>query len=76
VIDNGIGITEDEQQALFQRHQRGERAKNLRPQGLGLGLCIAKSIIDAHDGNLSLQSNIPQGVIAVITLPLFELESD
>lgn len=76
VIDNGMGITEDEQHALFQRHLRGDRAKILRPQGLGIGLCIAKSIIDAHDGTLSLQSNIPQGVIAVITLPLFELESD
>lgn len=76
VIDSGIGITADEQHALFQRHQRGDRAKNLRPEGLGIGLCIAKSIIDAHDGTLSLQSNMPQGVIAVMTLPLFELESD
>ena len=76
VIDNGIGITEEEQQSLFQRHQRGKLAKSLRPQGLGIGLCIAKSIIDAHDGDLSFQNNTQQGVTAVITLPLFELESD
>jgi two-component system OmpR family sensor kinase len=76
IIDKGIGLTEDEHSILFKRHARGARAKLLRPKGLGIGLCIAKSIIDAHDGTLSVEQNPPQGAIAQITLPLFDLENE
>lgn len=75
VIDRGIGLNEADKTCLFTRHQRGAKAIELRPNGLGLGLCIAKSIIDAHDGTLTLEANEPHGVIAQISLPLFDNES-
>ncbi|RUO20906.1 hypothetical protein CWE08_07330 [Aliidiomarina iranensis] len=75
VIDRGIGLNEADKTCLFTRHQRGAKAMELRPNGLGLGLCIAKSIIDAHDGTLTLEANEPRGVIAQISLPLFDNES-
>ncbi len=74
--DQGIGLTTQEQASLFQRHHRGQRASELRPEGLGIGLCIAKSIMDAHDGLLRLVTNHPQGVTAEISLPLFDLGRD
>ncbi len=76
IIDKGIGITSHEHTQLFTRHARGDRAKNLRPEGLGIGLCIAKNIIDAHDGKLELTSNNDAGVTVHISLPLFDLEKD
>lgn len=76
VVDQGIGISADEKVRLFERHFRGEKAQALRPDGLGLGLSIAKNILDAHDGCLELVENSQKGTVAQIILPVFELESE
>ena len=69
--DQGIGLDARERDRLFQRHFRGAAARKARPDGLGIGLCIAKAIMDAHDGTITLLDNPPQGTRVQISLPLF-----
>ncbi|SFC82594.1 HAMP domain-containing protein [Pseudoalteromonas denitrificans DSM 6059] len=67
IIDQGIGITDNEQQQIFERFYRGNRSK---AKGSGLGLPVAKAIIDAHDGHITLKPNEHStGSTATILLP-------
>ena len=82
VIDQGIGLSENELSGAFERHFRGEKARQMRPDGAGLGLSIAQAIIIAHDGQIDLENNASnkadgaavasRGVRAMITLPLLQ----
>lgn len=76
LADQGIGLDFTDTRALFTRYHRGEQAKKMRPEGLGLGLPIAKALVEAQDGVLHFAQNQPQGTQAMIDLPLFELRSD
>jgi two-component system OmpR family sensor kinase len=69
--DQGIGLKPEDEQQLFDRHYRSDAARKARPDGLGIGLSIAKAIMQAHDGTIKLVANTPQGTIVVLTLPLF-----
>lgn len=69
--DQGIGLNPSDQTQLFQRHFRGANARHARPDGLGIGLCIAKAIMEAHDGTIELRPNPPKGTIVCLCLPLF-----
>jgi signal transduction histidine kinase len=69
--DQGMGVNPAEQQQLFSRHYRSEAARQARPDGLGIGLSIAKAIMQAHDGTIQLSANQPQGTRVLLTLPLF-----
>lgn len=85
VIDQGIGLSESESLGAFERHFRGEKARQMRPDGAGLGLSIAQTIISAHDGQIELENNAPRkangayvgsnGVRATITLPLLQIKA-
>ena len=70
IEDQAIGITADEFEHLFERHYRGNRARTMRPDGVGLGLVIARAIITAHHGEIVLRDNQPCGTRVCITLPL------
>lgn len=74
LIDQGLGLSPEEIEQLFQRHFRGQRARAERPDGLGIGLPIARSLMQAHDGDIQLLPNVPAGARAVLTLPCFEPE--
>lgn len=50
VRDNGIGIPKEEQRHLFTKFYRTEGARKMRPDGTGLGLFMAKKVVDAHKG--------------------------
>lgn len=65
VKDQGLSL---DQQQLAQMHQRFWRASN--QQGSGLGLAIVQAITDRYQGQLSLSSNQPQGLIARLYLPI------
>jgi PAS domain S-box-containing protein len=71
VADEGTGITKDEAEHLFQRFVRGEKNKH-RGKGLGLGLYICKSIIEAHGGQIVVTSEKGKGSRFSFTLPLEE----
>ncbi|KKO43967.1 histidine kinase [Arsukibacterium ikkense] len=71
LADQGIGVSPQDQQQLFERHYRSTAARQARPDGLGIGLSIAQAIMQAHDGTITLSANQPQGTIVMLTLPLF-----
>lgn len=70
VADNGIGIPADEQGRLFDRFFRSSTATAEAIQGSGLGLTIAKAIVDAHGGDISMQSEEGVGTTFRVELPL------
>ena len=78
IKDLGIGLTEGECQGVFARHFRGQAARNMRPDGAGLGLSIAQAIVVAHDGEITIQNRLQTGVVngrgrgveVVLILPL------
>ncbi|NJN46852.1 MAG: sensor histidine kinase [Candidatus Competibacteraceae bacterium] len=69
VSDNGPGMAEDEQARAFERFFRGSNAASRYGQGSGLGLPVAKAIVEAHGGKISLTSVPGQGLTVSFALP-------
>jgi signal transduction histidine kinase len=69
VADNGIGIPVDEQQGLFTRFFRSSVANRMAVQGSGLGLVIAKTIVEEHGGAIDLVSAEGRGTTVTVTIP-------
>lgn len=69
VSDTGIGIHEDEAEHVFGRFFRGHEALQRQLPGTGLGLNIVSSIVDAHGGSVSLDSQVGRGSTFRVTLP-------
>ncbi len=73
VADDGVGIEPERLKTLFQRPGRAERGAGLRPIGRGLGLAIAKGIVEAHGGRIWAESPGPgEGAQFHFTLPAVE----
>ncbi len=70
VEDAGLGIPAGEQQHLFERFFRSSTARTAAIQGTGLGLTIAKAIVDAHGGTISFASEEGAGTVFRVGLPL------
>src|SRR5699024_8787194 len=69
VIDHGDGISLEEQERIFDRFYRVDKARSRDTGGTGLGLSIAKTIATIHHGNLSVSSDIGKGTTFILTLP-------
>lgn len=69
VEDKGPGIPEKLQKTLFQPFQRGEHAKNINPEGCGLGLSVVKAIMHAHGGDASYILTEGNGSVFKLTWP-------
>jgi signal transduction histidine kinase len=69
IADTGPGIELDEQEAVFQAFYRGQHGGRF-PQGMGLGLTIARDLVTAHGGRLELASTPGQGSRFTLRLPL------
>lgn len=70
VTDSGSGIPENELPYVFERFYRGRNAKLEQAHGVGVGLCVCKNIIEAHDGNIGIKNNTGGGVTVWFTLPV------
>ena len=69
VADRGAGIDELEQALIFDKFYRG-KDKRTAVQGTGMGLAIARAVIDAHGGTIRVTSQLGQGSVFTFTLPL------
>jgi signal transduction histidine kinase len=69
IQDNGPGIPKEERGHVFEPFFRGKLAKENQVHGTGLGLNLAKRIIEAHKGTLVLYSEVGQGTEFVATIP-------
>ena len=70
VCDNGEGIPAADLPHVFERFYRGEKSRNRNSGGSGLGLAISKGIVEAHGGEITVQSQPGQGACFTFTLPL------
>jgi signal transduction histidine kinase len=70
VEDTGIGLDEADRERLFERLYRGSRARDMRPSGTGLGLPIARWIVESHGGTIELAAREAGGTVATVTLPV------
>jgi signal transduction histidine kinase len=68
VKDEGIGISDEDQEHLFSSFFRGKNAINI--QGTGLGLHIVKRYLDLLGGDVDLQSELGKGKIITFTIPV------
>ena len=69
VADTGMGIPPHEQSRLFDRFFRTARVQNEAIAGAGLGLAIAKAIVEAHNGHISFRSVEGEGTTFTVVLP-------
>jgi two-component system, OmpR family, sensor histidine kinase ArlS len=69
VSDTGSGIPEDEINNIFNRFYRVDKARTKEAGGSGLGLSIVKWIVDAHAGNISVESEVGKGTGIIILFP-------
>ena len=72
VSDSGVGITEEDQEHLFDRFYRGQHASQSNIPGTGLGLAIVKEIVDLHGGSIKIQSKVDKGSTVWVWFPAEE----
>jgi signal transduction histidine kinase len=72
IIDNGLGISEENQEKLFTQFFRAEDREVREQVGWGLGLSIVKKMVEAQGGEISFKSELGQGSTFAFTVPLSE----
>lgn len=71
VKDTGIGIAKDKQKIIFDRFKQIEgAARDSKDKGSGLGLYLVKSMVELHNGNIKLKSELGKGSEFLITFPI------
>lgn len=70
ISDSGMGITEEELPYIFERFYRGEKSRNRKSGGAGIGLSVVKAIVNAHSGSINVISEINKGTTVYVWLPI------
>ena len=69
IKDNGIGIPLQEQERVFEKFYRAQNIPDANLPGIGLGLSYVKLMVEAHGGNITLQSQPGKGTTFTIEIP-------
>ena len=69
IKDNGIGIPLQEQERVFEKFYRAQNIPDANLPGIGLGLSYVKLMVEAHGGNITLQSQLGKGTTFTIEIP-------
>jgi signal transduction histidine kinase len=75
VSDRGVGIPPEELDKVFDRFRRAGNASAMNEEGLGLGLPVAKAIVEAHKGRIEMESRPGEGTIVTVALPAAQVET-
>jgi len=75
VIDKGMGVPKEAQSKLFTKFFRAENARKQRPDGTGVGLFLAKKVIDGHGGQVVFESTLGKGSTFGFRLPIKKLSN-
>ncbi|PIZ64055.1 hypothetical protein COY16_00285 [Candidatus Roizmanbacteria bacterium CG_4_10_14_0_2_um_filter_39_13] len=71
ISDQGIGIAKKDSEHIFDRFYRADSARSKQKgNGFGLGLAIAKKILEHHSGSISAENNSPKGTTFIVKLPI------
>lgn len=74
VADTGIGISQEDQQRIFERFYKGDKQRTRTAEGNGLGLSIVHKITELHGGTVRVKSKPDEGTVFEVVLPLNERE--
>jgi two-component system phosphate regulon sensor histidine kinase PhoR len=69
IQDNGVGLSKDDQQKVFEKFYRVTKGNVHDTKGFGLGLSYVKSIVDKHNGKIWIESKLKEGSRFIIQLP-------
>ncbi|WP_169569698.1 ATP-binding protein [Sneathiella limimaris] len=70
IVDNGVGIPEDQIKEIYKPFRQVENAFNKRFEGTGLGLAITRALVELHGGTIEIESELDQGTTVIINLPV------
>lgn len=69
IEDEGTGIPEEDIQHVFERFYRGDKSRDRKTGGIGIGLSIVKALVDAHHGKIHIKSKLEHGTNVTILFP-------
>ncbi|MBS4175316.1 HAMP domain-containing sensor histidine kinase [Bacillus sp. FJAT-49736] len=69
ISDSGIGISHEEQMHIFERFYKADKSRTRTIGGSGLGLSIVKKIVEMHEGEISVHSQVGKGTSFTVSLP-------
>jgi two-component system, OmpR family, phosphate regulon sensor histidine kinase PhoR len=70
ISDTGLGISKEDQEHIFERFYKADKSRTQSDGGSGLGLSIAKKIVEMHHGIINVQSQMGEGTTFTISLPV------
>ena len=76
IEDNGIGMSKETQRRIFEKFYRAHTGNVHNVKGFGLGLSYVKSVVDAHNGRIKVESTLGRGTTFILEIPMIRQEKN